>query len=108
MRLLGPCFNPYDTNTVECSFDDKATPGIYVDQKALCVSPDMDTIGRVEVKVMVKSDGKTIFNHTAPFYSGKLAFTYLKRGYITSITPYIRVGFRKKVGLLNMTTHDTG
>ena len=71
--VTGPCFEP--NGTAECSFGDISTPGIFVSrERVLCVSPAMDTLGRVDVTVEVRNEnGDVTFQGNALFYSSKCA-----------------------------------
>ena len=71
--VTGPCFQP--NGTTECSFGGISTPGIFVSCKsAICISPAMDALGRVEVTVEVRREnGDITFQGKALFYSSKYA-----------------------------------
>ena len=68
MTISGPCFEGSDS--VECSFGGVTTPGFYMNQEnVVCVSPAMNSIGRVEV--MVTIEDKPNVDRSASFYSSK-------------------------------------
>ena len=68
--VFGPCFEQSDS--VECSFGGISTPGIFVSrERFMCISPAMDTLGRVEVTIEVKRNGTLRFQRNVPFYSRK-------------------------------------
>ena len=77
VEVLGPCFNEDDT--VQCSFGGVSTPGIFVDRdKVLCITPTLNTTGRVDVSVEVRSiEGNVTFVGNTIFLSSKMQKKFL-------------------------------
>lgn len=74
VEVLGPCFDEDDT--IMCYFGNNLTQGIYVDRNsAICVSPEMDGHGRIQVKVqIINANGNEKYDNNATFTSGKSYF----------------------------------
>ena len=71
IRLLGPCFEEDDNIT--CQFNDITVEGDYINEDlALCVSPEIQIVGQVLLRLtVVQSSGTTSYSGEATFHFGK-------------------------------------
>ena len=70
VRLLGPCFE--DDDNITCQFADITVEGKYINKDlALCVSPEIQIIGQVMLRlIVVRSNGTTSYMGQAIFHYG--------------------------------------
>ena len=80
VQVAGPCLR--QTDEIICAFDGIEVPGVYMSERiALCICPQLTSVGRVPFQMTVFADGAITFRGEVIFFSSK---------WLTLRSPYIQ------------------